>query len=72
MNRRGVKQVPEVDGLTAIICQDSRGAVIRKVTLSASVPDEWVAWEVRKAEQWLDRYDPVLRLVASGLAEPKA
>jgi hypothetical protein len=63
-NERGVGQIPDVDGLITLVCRNSQGAVLRKVSLSASIGEEWVAWELRKCEQWLDRYDPVLRLVS--------
>lgn len=65
-NPRGVRQVAEVDGVVSIICRTSQGVVARKVNLSVSVDDAWIQWEIRKAEQWLDRFDPVLRLVAGG------
>ncbi len=67
IHERGVKQVAEVDGLVAIICRTAAGNVVRKVTVSASVGDQWIEWEIRKAQQWLDRFDPALRLVAGGL-----
>jgi hypothetical protein len=67
---RGVRQIPGVDGVTTIICRTKEGAVVRSITLSASCPDDWVAWEIRKAEQWLNRYDPPLRLVSGGHREP--
>lgn len=61
---RGVVQVPEVDGATSIVCRTTEGVVVRKVTLSASLSEVWIEWEIRKAEQWLDRLDPRLQLVA--------
>lgn len=64
---RGVRQQPDVDGCIRIVCRCKDGSVVRSVTLSASVPEEWVAWEVRKAEAWLNRYDPPMRVVAGGL-----
>lgn len=63
---RGVRQIAEVDGAVTIICRTSKGVVVRKVTVSAALGDDWVEWEIRKARQWLDRYDPVLRLVVGG------
>lgn len=74
---RGVRQQPDVDGSIRIVCRCKGGVIVRTITLSASVPEDWVAWEVRKAEAWLNRYDPPMRLVSGGpvarpmLHEPK-
>jgi hypothetical protein len=64
-NQRGVRQVADVDGVVAIICRTANGAVVRKVTLSVSVDSASVEWEIRLAQRWLDRFDPVLRLVTA-------